>query len=61
MWGKKWNGVEIVSLEEALDRKDQFKFIVIGSSNYVQEIKDILLRKGLHENKDFKEVVCPND
>ncbi|MDO4204086.1 MAG: glycosyltransferase [Selenomonadaceae bacterium] len=61
-FGMKWKKQEIVSLEQALRRRSEYDYIIIGTNNYRKEVIEVLLNAGLKEIKDFRYFVSiPND
>lgn len=61
-WGTEWCGIRIISPDEAIERKEEYEKIVIGSFYYYPEIKKMLEAKGLKETKDFYMIKSfPND
>ena len=60
--GNTWHDKRICSLSEAIERRKEYDRIIIGSTNYLREISDILKLHGLKENEDFCSLVSvPND
>lgn len=61
-WGKLWHDMVIYPLEEALEKKDEFEKIVLGTYDYAEEVGDILKQRGMKENKDYCSFISiPND
>lgn len=61
-WGTLWNGLEILSPKEVIERRNEYEQIVIGTTCYFNEVSEILQSYGLHLQKDFSIVTSlPND
>lgn len=60
-WGKRWENREILSPDEGLRRRENRK-VIIGSTDFQNEIEDVLIQQGLYENKDYFTIgSVPND
>ena len=58
--GGYWEGIKIISSQEAIDRRSEFEQILIGATFY-NEISRSLVKQGLVENEDFIGNIVIND